>query len=257
MQKIHLAGAILLILGAVFALPTTCSALEAATPTKADLEAAITRIKAVGNYRTYEQTGLLSDTQALANTTTFAKEYRYLFAIVSMLESYLANYDTVDAQDLQDIIAATDDAVLGCTLRFNAAKKSQATTQPANPKTPAAPANHSVISTTANTAPSNSAPTPKTTSQPTTIATASAAKSEEVSAAPVVAPAETETTSASTPVETQASDAATTETETPTNSANHASPEILAHTATAAVTFCALGTITIRERRHHYRPGRH
>ena len=206
MIKYHyLVGGILSTLIAGAALPLTASAtatpgeasVTIARPSIEDLQSAITKLESTGLYRAY----FINKTAPLDANTPFYTEYNYLNRLVNNLTFFINYYEEMDDEILQDAILASDDAVRGCTLMFNAQNK------PTTPKTEvtastttnsAKPAANVTTTSKADTKtvagqPKTTTPTVSQTTPSTTPAIESTADAAE--STPVAQQAETEETS--------------------------------------------------------------
>ena len=242
---------------ATFATDDQTVATPAATvaitkPSAQSITAAITKVQNIGAYRTHFSG---NNPSPLTSDVTFYQEYNYLLSLVKTAQNLLANYDTATVDQLNEIIAAANDAEIACNLLFGINRQINH-----RPQTPAATAQPALTSSS-NAAPvaqQSPAPAPVTKTAPVTTTTAAEVNQQDAvtdnGAALTVsvhvgAPASAESAE-------PLSEAATLAAENSDETDNQTPALALAHTATATVTSCALGTLYLKERRT-YRPGRH
>lgn len=247
---------------ATFATDDQTVATPAATvtitkPSAQSITAAITKVQNIGAYKTHFSG---NNPSPLASDVTFYQEYNYLLSLVKTAQNLLANYDAATADQLNEIIAAANDAEIACNLLFGINRPAKVNRQPATPAAAAQPASTS----SSNAAPvAQQSPTPAPATKTAPAATTTATQTSQQNA--VADNGATLTVSVHVGAPTSAESAEpTTEVATPTTESNKTSDETdgqtpalaLAHTATATVTGCALGTLYLKERRT-YRPGKH
>lgn len=169
----------LLALSSLFIAPNSVSAITAPSatatdtpidvdsskPSLAELSAAIDRVEKIENYLPYSQLSV----DELKATTTFYREYIYLFNLVAKAYELQTNYASASVEDLSDIITAAEDAEIACGYLFGTIRKNSAN----NPNT----GNSSI--------PSTSTPNiPTTTSQSTPLVTTAVAKTSNTASQP-------------------------------------------------------------------------
>lgn len=180
MKLITFFGAGLLVLSDLFITPNSAFAtttstdtpinIDSSKPSLAELSAAINRVEKIENYLPYSQLSI----DELKATTTFYREYIYLFNLVAKAHELQANYASASTEDLNDIIAAAEDAEIACGYLFGTIRKNSVNNS--NTDSPSIPS---------TSTPNN----PTTTSQSTPIVTTAVAKasnttSQSSSAAP-------------------------------------------------------------------------
>ncbi len=244
---------------ATFATDDQTVATPAATvaitkPSAQSITAAITKVQNIGAYRTHFSG---NNPSPLTSDVTFYQEYNYLLSLVKTAQNLLANYDTATVDQLNEIIAAANDAEIACNLLFGTDRPAKVNHQPQTLAATAQPASTSSSNTTP-AAQQSSTPAPATKTAPVTTTAATEVNQQDA----VTDNSTTLTVSVHVGAPTSAesaepiSEAATLATENSDETDNQTPALALAHTATATVTGCALGTLYLKERRT-YRPGRH
>lgn len=228
-----------------------------ARPTQADLNAAITRIEAVGNYKTYFK----NSSAELTSDVPYYQEYNYLHTIATDLAYIRDHYYTTSDQDLIAVLEAADYAVTGCRLKLGIvraeiaeSKKVTTNSSTTSSTTNSATTKPATSTSSSNTNTSASVSTNKTTSQTQTASTAtSKPKADVESSTPTVSTTETTHSSLDTVPATDVDDIdvpATGEVDTPVSF--NALAVLAAIIVSGAVLSVLLTIIIHRQPRHHH-----
>lgn len=226
-------------------------AVTAAKPAESEITAAITKVQNIGDYKTHFAG---QNPSPLTSDVTFYQEYNYLLGLVKTAQNLLADYSVASADQLNEIIAAANDAEIACNLilGINRQPKTKTTVTTVAESTPqaadAATPTQSNTALASAPAKSDSAITLNSDATQDTTTTAGTVMTVSVHVGEAATPATTEPT--------DAADIFTNQSAPEPTDNSQSSALTLAHTATATVTGCALGTLYIKERRT-YRPGRH
>ena len=152
-------GAFLLSLGLATALSESSFAVTANTtianrPTTSDLQSAITRLESVGDYKILFKNGVTK----LSESVDHADKYNYLRRLVDTTKWMIENYSLLSDQDLNNLLADVNDAIIGCKLLIGITKSESATATTIKTNTTATPAVTTKAQTTSTSTVATSAP---------------------------------------------------------------------------------------------------